>query len=85
MTFIPTLTLLERLKPEFKKVLDDHSEYPAIKASAISSLKEGNYVTELRICEAMSVIQIILDKSFNLNSLMDLFNEQVYIDEEFQL
>ena len=64
-------TLLDRLKPELKEALINHTEYETIRESIIKSLKDKRFVTDLTISESY-YLGICIGKS--LPSILDIYN-----------
>lgn len=64
------MTLLERLKPEFIVKIDSiQQQYPSTYKCIITSLKDSEYYTDLRVGDALSLLtHLDLDLS-NLNTL----------------
>ena len=57
-------TLFERLTIGSKLKLENHSEYPSIKADALNALLNNSAFTNLTLDEANSITTIITGKPF---------------------
>jgi hypothetical protein len=65
------MTLLDRLKPEYRVKLDSiKKRYPSTYKSIIKSLKDNNFYTELKVGEATSLLQHL---DLNLSNLTTIF------------
>ena len=70
------MTLLDRLKPEFRKQLDSYEiEYPTtveiIKKEMINSIS----FTQMTVSSAVSLLHLSSDMTLSFNNLDELFND----------
>ena len=65
------MTLLERLKPEFRVKIDSINKiYPSTYKSIIKSLNDNDFYTELRVGDAMQLLQHL---DLDLSNLTTIF------------
>lgn len=66
-------TLYERLSKENQSKIENY-EYEALKANAISALKNNNFFNQLRLGDVTIIYGCIYDDVFNLYKFYELFN-----------
>jgi len=64
-------TLFERLKPELKEALINHTEYKAIRDEVIKSLKDKRFVNDITISNSVSLGICIKEPLVNI---LDIYN-----------
>ena len=69
-------TLYDRLKPEFKEVLElEGKKYPATVKGVENSLINNNSWANLEVQEAMDLCSL-LNVVFSIDSIYDIFNDE---------
>ena len=64
-------TLFDRLKPELKEALINHTEYKAIRDEVIKSLKDKRFVNDITISNLVSLGICIKEPLINI---LDIYN-----------
>jgi hypothetical protein len=72
------MTLLERLKPEFKAILNDetYDDKYGYKKEALDALNKREFFTELKIYECMALCYVLHRKGFyEISQIHELFTQ----------
>lgn len=67
-------TLLDRLKPEYKAIIND-SPLQYTRESLLMSLKESYNILQLNLFDALNLRDILKLENFEIHTLDKLFNE----------
>ena len=71
------MTLLDRLKPEFRKQLDScEITYPTIVGVIKKEMINSISFTQMTVSSAVSLLHLSSDMTLSFNNLDELFNEE---------
>ena len=71
------MTLLYRLKPEFRKKLDEHEvEYPTTVGTVKTEMINNTSFTQMSVSSAVMLLHLCSNMVLSFENLENLFNEE---------